>query len=183
MGTQACLFNPLWHAVCNHVTAEISMASYLFSTNADWVVSVVRIILGIVLFAHGAQKMLGWFNGYGFTATMRVFKEQMKVPAPVAFLVISAEFFGGLGLIVGFLSRVAAVGVVAIMLGAILIVHFKFGFFLNWFGEKKGHGIEYHLLAIALALVVIVEGSGPWSLDHLYERHYLQPPPLSQAER
>lgn len=159
------------------------MISYLLNTNADWVVAVVRIILGVVLFAHGAQKMLGWYGGPGFNQTMRVFTVQMKLPPLVAVLVIAAEFFGGLGLIIGLLSRVAAFGIAATMLGAVVMVHFRNGFFMNWFGEKRGNGYEYHLLAIALALVVIIEGSGPFSLDEVYGRHFLQPPPVSQLSR
>jgi putative oxidoreductase len=153
--------------------------SYLLSTNADWVVAVVRITLGIVMFAHGAQKLLGWFGGAGFNATMDVFTVQMKLPSAIAALAIWTEFFGGLSLIVGLLSRVAAFGIAATMLAAILMVHLRNGFFMDWYGNKQGHGFEYHLLAIALALAVIVEGSGPLSLDAVYARHFLQPPPVS----
>jgi putative oxidoreductase len=97
--------------------------------------------------------------------------------------VISAEFFGGLGLIAGLLGRVAAFGIAAAMLGAIVMVQFRHGFFMDWHGNKAGHGYEYHLLAIALAVVVIVEGSGPFSLDAVYGRHFLQPPPVSLLNR
>jgi uncharacterized membrane protein YphA (DoxX/SURF4 family) len=96
------------------------MISYLLSTNADWVVAVVRTTLGIVMFAHGAQKLLGWFGGAGFNATMDVFTVQMKLPSAIAALAIWAKFFGGLGLIVGLLSRVAAFGIAATMLAAIV---------------------------------------------------------------
>ena len=118
-----------------------------------------------MFFAHGAQKMLGWFGGYGFSGTMGFFTQQMHIPAPLAFLAICAEFFGGLGLIVGLLSRVAAFGIAMNMLVAIFTVHIRNGFFTNWTGQQKGEGFEYHLLAIALLLVVMIKGSGALSID------------------
>jgi putative oxidoreductase len=143
----------------------------LISTSNDYAVTVARLMLGIVFFAHGAQKMLGWFGGYGFHGTMQFFTQMMHVPAPLAFLAICAEFFGGLGLIVGFLGRVAAFGITMNMLVAILTVHLPNGFFANWSGQQKGEGYEYHLLAIALALVVMIKGSGAFSLDYVLSRN------------
>ncbi len=137
----------------------------LISTSDDYAVTLARLILGVVFFAHGAQKMLGWFGGYGFTGTMGFFTQTMHIPAPLAFLAICAEFFGGLGLIVGLLGRVAAFGITMNMLVAIFTVHIHNGFFANWSGQQKGEGIEYHLLAIALALVVMIKGSGALSVD------------------
>jgi putative oxidoreductase len=139
----------------------------LFSTNPDWIQTVVRLILGIVFFAHGAQKLLGWFGGPGLKATMRMMHETLGLPTSMAYLAVLAEFLGGLGLIAGLLSRVAAVGIAVVMFTAIVIVNGRYGLFLNWFGDKKGHGYEYHLLAIALAAVIIVRGSGAMSLDRL----------------
>ncbi len=138
----------------------------LLSTPNDFTLTVVRLVLGIVFFAHGAQKMLGWFGGYGFTGTMGFFIHKMGIPAPLAFLAICAEFFGGLGLIVGLLSRIAAFGLTVNMLVAILTVHAHNGFFMNWTGQQKGEGFEYHLLALALLLVVMVKGAGALSADH-----------------
>jgi len=142
----------------------------LISTSDDYAVTVARLILGVVFFAHGAQKMLGWFGGYGFTGTMGFFTQMMHIPAPLAFLAICAEFFGGLGLLVGFLGRVAAFGISMNMLVAILTVHIHNGFFANWTGQQKGEGFEYHLLAIALALVVMIKGSGALSVDRALSR-------------
>jgi putative oxidoreductase len=136
----------------------------LIATSNDFTYTIARLVLGVVFFAHGAQKMLGWFGGFGFTATMGFFT-QMHIPAPLAFLAICAEFFGGLGLIVGLLSRVAAFGIAMNMLVAILMVHIHYGFFVNWYGQQKGEGFEYHLLAIALALVVMIKGAGALSID------------------
>jgi len=137
----------------------------LISTTDDFTLTILRLILGGVFFAHGAQKALGWFGGYGFSGTMGFFTQQMHIPAPLAFLAICAEFLGGIGLVLGFLGRVAAFGIFCDMLVAVWLVHFKLGFFINWSGTKTGEGYEYHLLAIAVALVLIVKGSGALSID------------------
>jgi len=153
----------------------MDMLARLLVTNGDWVLTVVRVVLGITLFAHGAQKLLGLFGGHGLSATVRMFRDHIGIPAPLAYLAIAAEFFGGLGLIVGLLARIAALGIAITMVVAMLTVHLKFGFFMNWFGDKQGHGFEYHLLAIALALVVIVHGAGAFSLDRALYRHLVSP--------
>jgi len=140
----------------------------LISTSNDFTLTLVRLVLGVVFFAHGAQKMLGWFGGYGFQGTMGFFTQTLHIPAPLAFLAICAEFFGGLGLIVGLLGRVAAFGIVVNMLVAVFTVHIHNGFFANWFGQQKGEGYEYHLLAIALGLVVMIKGSGALSIDRAF---------------
>lgn len=140
------------------------MVKKLMGTSNDASFTVLRLILGVVFFAHGAQKMLGWFGGFGFHATMGSF-EHMGMAAPVAFLVICTEFFGGLGLIVGLLTRIAALGIAGEMIGAVLMVHLQNGFFMNWMGNQKGEGFEYHLLAIAMAAVLVVRGAGAFSLD------------------
>jgi len=147
------------------------MIESLTSTQADWVVGIARIVLGIIFFGHGAQKMLRWYGGSGLTMSMRMFTEHLHLPSTLAFLVIAGELFSGIGLIVGLFSRIAALVIVLTMIGAIVTVHFRFGLFLNWFGTQEGHGIEYHLLAIALALVVAVEGAGAFSLDRLVHEH------------
>jgi putative oxidoreductase len=127
--------------------------------------AIVRLGLGLVMLAHGSQKVLGWFGGQGFNGTMSGF-EHMGIPSVFAFLAIAAEFCGGIGLILGFLGRIAAFGVMMNMLVAILKVHAANGFFMNWMGNQHGEGFEYHLLAIAMALAVIIGGSGAFSLDH-----------------
>ena len=146
------------------------MLSKLFKTDADWVFTMLRVVLGIVFFAHGAQKMLGWFGGYGFSGTMGFFTKMMGIPAPLAFLAICAEFFGGLGLIFGLLSRIAAFGIGVNMLVAVAMVHRHFGFFANWLGAQKGEGYEYHLLAIAIVVAIIVRGAGALSSDGVIYR-------------
>ncbi len=147
------------------------MFTWLLGTDGDWVIAIVRIVLGVVIFAHGAQKTLGWFGGAGLQNTLRIFRDNLRIPAPLALLAVAAEFLGGLGLIVGLLSRVAAVGIAVVMCVALLAVHRKFGFFMNWYGEKQGHGVEYHILVLALTTVVIFKGAGALSLDQALCRY------------
>jgi len=137
----------------------------LLGTSDDWVTALMRLVLGVVFFAHGAQKMLGWFGGYGFSGTMGFFTHNMGIPALLAFLAIAAEFFGGIGLVLGLLSRVAAFGIAVNMVVAVLTVHLPNGLFMNWAGTQKGEGFEYHLLAIALAVAIMVKGGGAASID------------------
>jgi putative oxidoreductase len=140
------------------------MLQRLLITRNDPILTVIRLILGAVFFAHGAQKMLGWFGGNGFSATMAFFTHNMGIPAVFAFLAIAAEFFGGLGLLAGLLGRVAAFGILCNMVVAIAVVR-SHGFFMNWTGTHQGEGFEYHLLAIALCVTIIVKGSGALSID------------------
>ena len=140
------------------------MLQKLMSTDQDVSRLIARLALGVVMFPHGGQKMLGWFGGGGFSGTIEAFGG-MGMPAVLAFLIIIGEFFGSLGLIVGFLSRIAGAGIGIIMLGATFIVHFQHGFFMNWYGQKAGEGFEYHILAMGLAVVVTLRGSGPLSVD------------------
>jgi putative oxidoreductase len=144
------------------------MLKKLLETNDnDRVATLLRLTLGLVMFPHGAQKMLGWFGGYGFSGTMGFFTGQMGIPAVFAFLAIMAEFAGSLGLISGLLTRVAAFGIGMVMVVAVLTSHLGNGFFMNWFGNQKGEGFEYHLLAIGIALAVMIRGAGAFSLDSL----------------
>jgi putative oxidoreductase len=136
----------------------------LMGTSNDVALTMLRVVLGVVFFAHGAQKMLGWFGGFGFHGTMGAFT-QMGMPAALAFLIICTEFFGGLGLIVGLLARIAAFGIGGLMIGAIFMVHLPNGFFMNWMGTQKGEGFEYHLLALAMAAALLLRGAGAFSLD------------------
>ncbi len=137
----------------------------VFATEDTWSGLLLRLTLGVVMFPHGAQKLLGWYGGFGFSGTMGFFTEQMHIPSVLAFLVIIAESFGSLGLIVGFLTRVAAAGMVAVMVGAIAMVHWPHGFFMNWFGKQQGEGFEYHVLVIGIGLTLLLIGGGKWSVD------------------
>jgi putative oxidoreductase len=140
------------------------MLKRLMSTSKDVSLTILRVFLGVVFFAHGAQKMLGWFGGFGFHGTMAFFTH-LGFSAPITFLIICTEFFGGLGLIFGLLTRIPALGIGVEMIGALFIVHLHNGFFMNWYGTQKGEGFEFHLLAIAMAAVLLLRGAGAFSLD------------------
>ncbi len=139
----------------------------LYATDDSATTSILRLVLGIVFFAHGAQKMLGWYGGFGFAGTMGFFTGMAHIPTPLAFLAIAAEFFGGIGLILGFLTRIAAFGIGVNMLVAIMTVHLPFGFFMNWTGSQKGEGFEFHLLVLAIVAFLIIRGVGAFSVDRI----------------
>jgi len=139
----------------------------LLATSPSWSITIVRVTLGAIFFAHGAQKVLGWFGGFGFAGTLGFFTEKMGMPKPLAASVILIEFFAPLLLLVGLGTRAAALGIGAIMIGAIATVHASQGFFMNWSGAQAGEGFEYHLLALGLVAVLLVQGGGFISLDRL----------------
>ena len=143
------------------------MIRRLYTTDDSTATSILRLVLGIVFFAHGAQKMLGWFGGFGFAGTMGFFTSMAHIPTPLAFLAIAAEFFGGIGLILGILTRIAAFGIGVNMLVAIMIEHRAFGFFMNWTGTQKGEGYEFHLLVLAMVAYLMIRGAGAFSVDRL----------------
>lgn len=145
----------------------MKLLNLLFKTDRSIAMLLLRLTLGVVFFPHGAQKVLGWFGGHGFAATMGSFTQQMHIPALFAFLAIAAEFAGSIGLILGMLTRVAAFGLLSNMVVAVLTVHGKNGFFMNWSGNQKGEGFEYHLLVIGIALVLMICGGGRFSADEV----------------
>jgi len=148
------------------------MLKKLLQTDDSVGLFLVRVFLGIVMFPHGAQKLLGWFGGHGPAWTMDFFTKQLGIPAPLVVLVIVAESFGALGLIVGFLGRISAFGTLCVMLGAVYTIHLRNGFFMDWYNTGQGEGFEYHLLAIGMALAVMIQGSGRFSVDRaLSKRH------------
>jgi len=117
------------------------------------------------MFPHGAQKVLGWFGGYGWSGTMGFLTGQVGLPAALAALVIAIEFLAPVALVLGLGTRLAALGIAAVMGGAVVTVHAANGFFMNWSGTQAGEGFEYHLLALGLAAVLVVQGAGRLSLD------------------
>lgn len=142
------------------------METLLF-TYGSWSTLVIRVVLGVIFFAHGAQKVLGWFGGYGLKGTTQ-FLSSLGIPLPVAYLVCFFEFFGGIGLIVGLVTRLAALAIAVVMVGAIVKVHWQHGFFLNWsLTLGKGHGYEANLALLAMAVACLIAGGGVWSLDRL----------------
>lgn len=154
------------------VTLDGSTVATILRTPADPAAAVARVALGVMILPHGMQKLFGAFGGYGFEGTMAFFTETMGIPWILALLAIAAEFFGGLGLITGLLGRVAALGVGSVMVVAALTSHLQHGFFMNWSGTLPAgaEGWEFHLLAVSLAAVVLIRGSGALSVDRLLAR-------------
>ncbi|HWE25182.1 MAG TPA: DoxX family protein, partial [Myxococcales bacterium] len=139
------------------------MANAFIRTRDDYAALVMRLFLGVVFFGHGAQKVLGWWGGPGARGTIQVFAKA-GLPPVVSVLIMAAEFGGALLLFIGFLTRLAAIGIGCVMVAAILMVHSKVGFFMNWFGNQKGEGYEYHLLAVALCIALLITGGGAFSV-------------------
>ena len=144
----------------------------ILRTSGGFVDLVLRLALAFVYFPHGAQKALGWFGGHGPAATIDFFSAKLGIPPALTVLVIAAEFLGPIGLAVGFLTRVAAFGIFCVMAGALWMVHYPVGFFMNWSGSLPAgqEGFEFHVLALALAFSVMVRGAGMLSIDGLLSR-------------
>jgi putative oxidoreductase len=151
--------------------------SRLFRTTPTPLPTLARVAVGLILFPHGAQHVLGWFGGYGFHGTLGWMTGTLGFPAVLAVLALVTEITAPVALILGLGGRVAAIGVIGLMVGAIS-THLANGFFMNWFGSLPAgsEGFEYHLLVIALAGVVVLGGSGVWSLDQLLGRERPVPP-------
>jgi putative oxidoreductase len=137
----------------------------LLATDSSLSSTVLRLVLAGVMFPHGAQKMLGWFGGYGFEGTMGFFTKTMGLPAPVGLFTICVEFFAPFLLVLGLGTRLAALGFIGLMVGAIATVHAPNGFFMNWTGQQAGEGFEYHLLVIGIAFALVIRGGGRFALD------------------
>ena len=137
----------------------------IFATNPENITALIaRLALGVAVFPHGAQKLLGWFGGYGFAGSMGYFTGTVGAPWLVGLLVILGEFFGPILLILGFGTRFAAASLAIIMLGAAWQLRAN-GFFMNWFGNQKGEGIELFILVIGIAISLVISGGGKWSVD------------------
>jgi putative oxidoreductase len=147
----------------------------LIATTDDYALLVIRLVLGAVMLPHGLQKLLGWFGGYGFEATLGFFHAKLGVPTALTVLVILAESLGALALVLGLVGRFMAFGIAATMVGAVAMVHGHNGFFMNWTGQQAGEGYEYHLLALAMAAAVMIRGSGALSIDRLLQRRVARP--------
>jgi putative oxidoreductase len=141
------------------------VATSVFATEKSTVLTILRIALGVVMLPHGLQKTVGWFGGYGFSGTLGGLGS-MGIPLVFAFLVILAESAGALALFTGFTTRIAAFGIGAVMLGA-ATTHRANGFFMNWSGTQAGEGFEFHILAAAIAIAVVIGGAGRVSIDRL----------------
>ena len=146
------------------------MLTKLLATDDSRTLMFQRLVLGAVILPHGLQKTIGAFGGGGFDGTMAYFTGALGIPAPFAILVILAESLGALALIAGVGTRIAAFGVFATMVGAVVLTHLPYGFFMNWFGTQAGEGFEFHLLVLALAAPLVVRGGGAWAADRVLHR-------------
>ena len=143
----------------------------LLKTNPIIGFSIARWTLGLVIFPHGAQKLLGLFGGYGYSATMESLTTQIGLPSIVVSSVIMIEFFGAISLVLGFFSRFWAISIAGMFVGIIITTQLEHGFFMNWYGNQAGEGYEFSLLVIGLALSIVVNGSGKWSVDSLISKN------------
>jgi putative oxidoreductase len=137
----------------------------LFATQPRFTLFLLRLVLGFIFFVDGSQLVFGWFGGYGLSASISAFTEKMAIPPFLAYLAVFSQFFGGLALIFGFMTRVAALAIAVDMIDAIFLVHLPNGLFMNWNGSQKGEGFEFHLLATAIALTLVIAGGGMLSID------------------
>jgi putative oxidoreductase len=142
----------------------------LLRTPDDKVLTFLRVVLAIVVFPHGAQKMLGWFGGFGPAGTWGFLTGMMHIPAPLAVLVFAAEFFAPIGLLLGVLGRIAAFGIAVDFTVVALMAHARNGWLMNFSGQQKGEGVEFFVLAVAIAIAIVIRGSGAWSVDRLIAR-------------
>lgn len=134
-------------------------------TEERWSNFLLRAMLGIVLFPHGAQKVFGWFGGSGLDGSMAYFTETLGLPWIIALLVILIEFLGSLFLIAGIYTRITALTIFTLFIGIIFHSHLQYGFFMNWYGNQAGEGFEYHLLVLAMAISLALSGGGKYSYD------------------
>lgn len=150
------------------------MKKILFTDSANTSALIARLALGIVVFPHGAQKLLGWFGGYGFTGTMGFLTDTAGLPWIIALLVILIEFFGALMLISGFATRIASIGIIVNFLGVVISSHLSNGFFMNWYMQpNKGEGLEYFILLFGLAITTLIVGGGKSSVDAVLSKDSL----------
>jgi putative oxidoreductase len=155
---------------------------FFLRTNQSIGPAILRWGLALVMFPHAAQKMFGWFGGGGFSGTMHFFTSNLHIPAPLAFLAIMTEFLGVIGLALGLFTRVAALGIGFVLMVGAILVHAPHGFFMNWTGKQAGEGFEYHLLVIAMAVVLIIHGGGRAALDSALLRRVGGVPPAPKDE-
>lgn len=143
------------------------MKRLIFSTENGWAGLALRITAAVVMFPHGAQKLLGWYGGYGFTGTMGFFTETVHLPWLVGFLVILIEFFGPMALLIGFASRIWSILLSILVVGIVFTSHIQNGFFMNWYGTFTGEGVEYFLLFLGILIGLLITGSGKYSVDRI----------------
>lgn len=144
---------------------KAAMKQLIFGTTRSWTPILLRLFLGFIFFAHGSQKALGWFGGYGFEGTMGYFTGVVGLPWMIGFFVIVIEFIGGLCIFFGLATRLWSFLLIVLVIGIVSTVHWQYGLFMNWEGNQKGEGIEFFLLVIAASLSLMVTGAGKLSID------------------
>jgi putative oxidoreductase len=144
-----------------------SLWTRLTQTQNDPTLTIARWVLAAIFFGHGTQKAFGWFGGMGFDRSLAYFQDTMGIPAALTVFVMFTELSAATGLVLGLLTRIAALGLLGIMVVAPFANHLYPRFFMNWSGTRGGEGYEYHLLAIALLLILVAKGGGTASLDRL----------------
>ena len=150
------------------------MKRLIFKTHNTLTGFMLRLTLGLIFLPHGLQKTAGIFGGAGFVGTMKIFTEQLHLPASVAFTVIVIELFGAICLLLGLVTRFWALAYVGLLFGIMFTTHLENGFFMNWFGNQKGEGCQFDLLAIGIAITLIIEGAGKYSLDkYIFRRKFI----------
>jgi putative oxidoreductase len=163
---------PLHEHPDNHTLAPHDKNVLLSTDATDTASFCLRIVLGLVMFPHGMQKLFGWFGGAGLENTIGHYITSYGVLPVITLLVILAEAAGSIALIVGLWSRIVAAGIGLIMIGAIFSVHFQHGFFMNWTGQQAGEGFEFHLLVIGICIALVIRGSGKWSVDSYLDHRF-----------
>lgn len=143
------------------------MMEQFFNSQNNWAGLLLRVTIAVVLFPHGAQKLLGWFGGFGFDGTMQYFTQTVKLPYIIGLLVILIEFFAPIALVLGVGSKILAAVIAILFFGIMLTSHLNFGFFMNWMGNQAGEGLEYFLLAIGASLALMLNGSGKFAIDNM----------------
>jgi putative oxidoreductase len=143
------------------------MMKKIILRKTDITSALLRIMLAIIIFPHGAQKMLAWFGGYGFNRTMSYFTDTLGLPYWIALIVIIIEFISPILLLLGSFSRIVAASIFALFIGIILTSHLDNGFFMNWFGNQPGEGYEYHLLILTISMAIIILGPGKYTIGKL----------------
>ena len=141
------------------------MKNRIIKTSNSWTPFLLRLMVGIVIFPHGAQKLMGWYGGYGFEGTMQFFTETVGLPWIVGFSVILIEVFGSIAIILGLTTRIFAFSYIGLAIGIMFSRHVQYGFFMNWFGNQGGEGFEFFLLWIAIAISLLITGGGRYSVD------------------
>jgi putative oxidoreductase len=141
------------------------MKRLIFQTGNTWEPLVIRILLGLVIFAHGAQKLFGWWGGYGFEGTMGFFTETIGLPWIMGFFVILLETIGAIALIAGAATRLIAASYIFLAAGIVFSWHIQNGFYMNWDGTQAGEGYEFFLLWIGIAISLLISGGGKFSFD------------------